>query len=263
MKNQIIILCLAFLATFSLTNCNETSDQKINLNDISLLELKDQVVSPEKAESDYYYGIGSRFAAISKTDLRNATTIFPFNSDLENEGIEAVNSTEIIIIENDKQTDRREYGDSENLSDAQKALFKSLDYSSNFSMRTNFTEKATTELGLEDKKYNPHYTVVPETQAYYLQGETAILSYLIENSKAETTNLDNKKVRPAKVYYTITKAGILTNVRMDRTTGYPVLDKKLTKLISEIPGQWEPAKNAKGETVAQEFAFTFGPKGGC
>lgn len=263
MKNLNTLLSLAILIVFNFTSCKESNDNELHLKDTALLEQGDQNMNPGIVESEYYYGIGSRFEAISKTDLDKITTIYPFNRAHENERIEKVNSTEIIIIENDRQTDKRYYGDSENLSDSQKALFKSLSYSKNFSFRTNFIEKSNNDTKLEEKKYNPHYTVVPETEALYIEGEEAIINYLIKNSKVETANLDNKKVRPAKIYYTITKKGTLENVHMDRTTGYPVLDTKLIELISKISGQWLPAKNSNGEFVAQEFAFTFGPKGGC
>ncbi|WP_299250911.1 hypothetical protein [uncultured Lacinutrix sp.] len=263
MKNQSIILSLSILITLSFTNCNNSSENTIALKDIAQLELADQNMKLGKAESEYYYGIGSRFEAITKTDLRNITTVFPFNRDHENEQIEKVNSTEIIIIENDRQTEKRTYGTSEKLNESQIALFKSLNYNNNFSIKTLFQEKDTDTLTSKEKKFNPHYTLTPEKEAVYVEGEDALLNYLIINTKEETANLDNKKVRPAKIYFTITKEGAIKHVRIDRTTGYPVLDKKLTKLITNISGQWEPAENNNGEIIEQEFAFTFGPKGGC
>ncbi|WP_034062333.1 hypothetical protein [Lacinutrix jangbogonensis] len=263
MKNQSTLLSLSIFIAFSFNNCKDSNESALNSKDTAQLELVDQNMKPGKAESDYYYGIGSRFEAISKTDLDNATTIYPFNRDHENERIEKINSTEIIIIENDRRTDRREYGRSENLTDGQKALFKSLDYSKHFSMKTLFKEKTTENIVLDEQKFNPHYTVVPEIEAFYIEGEDAIINYLIENSRVETLNLDSKKVRAAKIYFKISKKGTLKNVYMERTTGYPILNTKLIELISTIPGQWEPAKNSNGEIVEQEFAFTFGPKDGC
>lgn len=264
MKNQIIILCLSIVTAFSFTSCNYSTESQMDLKDTALLELNDQNMEPGKAESEYYYGIDSRFAPISKTDLHNATTIFPFNDDDENERIEKVNSTEIIIIKHNRRSHRREYGNSPNLTKAQKALFKSLDYGKHFSMKTLFQEKTTIELGIEEKKYNPHYTVVPETQATYIEGENALINYLKENTKTEIAALDGKKLNAIKVYFTITKNGTIDNVLTEElTTGYPKLDNKLKELISKTSGQWEPAKNAKGENIEQELTFTFGPKSGC
>ncbi|AUC82432.1 energy transducer TonB [Lacinutrix sp. Bg11-31] len=263
MKNQSTLLIFLIFIAFSFTNCKVSNESELNIKDTAQLESEDQNMTPGESESEYYYGISSRFEAISKTDLYNATTIFPFNRDHENEKIESVNSTEIIIIENDRQTEKRIYGTSEKLNESQKALFKSLDYNTHFSMKTLFQEKNTDALINEEKKFNPHYTITPEKEAVYTEGEDAILNYLIINSKEETANLDNKKVRPAKIYFTITKEGTIKHVRIDRTTGYSILDKKLTELISNIPGQWQPAKNNNGKIIEQEFAFTFGPKGGC
>jgi len=264
MKNNIIIFCLIIATAFSFTNCKNSNENKLNSKDTALLVLDTQISKTELSESEhYFYGIGSRFAAISKTDLENATTIYPFNSDDENERIAKINSTEIIIIENDRRTDKREHGDSENLTDAQKELFKSLDYSKHFSMKTLFEEKATEGKVLEERKYNPHYTITPEKQAVYIDGETALINYLIKNSRDQTANLDDNKVRAIKIYFTISKQGILKHVKRDRSTSFPELDKKLEELTNKIPGQWIPAENAKGEKVEQEFAFSFGNKRGC
>lgn len=263
MKNQIIILCLSIVATVSLTSCNYSNETKLGSKDIALLVLDNKNEDTPKAESEYYYGIGSRFAAISKTDLVNATTIYPFNNDEENERIDKVNTTEIIIIKHNRRSDRREYGNSQDLTKAQKELFKSLDYDKHFSMKTLFQEKSTDGEVLDERKYNPHYTVVPETQATYIKGEEALINYLIENTKDVTANLDNKKISANKVYFTITKEGLVENVSMHFSTNYPKLDNKLKALISNLPAQWNPAKNAKGEKVEQEIVFTFGPKGGC
>lgn len=264
MKNQIIILCLSITTVFSFTSCNNPIKTQLSTKNTSLLEIAVQNIKIEKAESDYYYGIDSRFAAISKTDLHNATTIFPFNTDEENESIDKVNSTEIIIIKNNRRSNRREYGDSQNLTKAQKELFNSLDYGRHFSMKTLFQEKPTKSKVLEEKKYNPHYTVVPEIQATYTEGKEALISYLIKNTKPETAIIDDKKLNAIKVYFTITKNGTIENVfTKELTTGYPILDSKFKTLINNTSGQWKPAKNTKGQNIAQELTFTFGPKDGC
>lgn len=263
MKNQNIILSLSIIITCSFTSCNNSNENITNSKDFAQLEVDDHNITPGKTESEYYYGIGSRFAPISKTDLDSATTIFTFNNDDENARIEKVNSTEIIIIEKDRRTDKREFGNSVNLTDAQKSFFKSLDYSKHFSMKTLFVEKNIDGSISEEKKYNPHYTIVPETQAFYTEGEDALINYLIKNTKTETANLSNKKIRANKVYFTITKEGFVENVTMHFSTNYPELDTKLKELIVNMPGKWQPAKNAKGETMEQELTFTFGPKGGC
>ncbi|WP_290696134.1 hypothetical protein [Lacinutrix sp.] len=67
MINQIIILYLSIVTTFSFTSCNNSSENQMHSKNVALLELED-IMKQRKTESKYYYGIDSRFATISKTE---------------------------------------------------------------------------------------------------------------------------------------------------------------------------------------------------
>lgn len=67
MINQIIILYLSIVTTFSFTSCNNSRENQMHSKNVALLELED-IMKQRKTESKYYYGIDSRFATISKTE---------------------------------------------------------------------------------------------------------------------------------------------------------------------------------------------------
>jgi hypothetical protein len=65
-------------------------------------------------------------------------------------------------------------------------------------------------------------------------------------------------LKPAKLFFTVTIKGSIKNVYLDRTSGYPDVDKTMIELISKVPSAWEPAQNTKGEKVDQELVVSFG-----
>jgi len=61
----------------------------------------------------------------------------------------------------------------------------------------------------------------------------------------------------AKIRFTISTEGEITNIRHDSISRYASIDKRMIKFLKKIPGEWQPAENAKGEKVEQDLVFTF------
>ena len=75
--------------------------------------------------------------------------------------------------------------------------------------------------------------------------------------------MTRRKWQAVKIAFTITENGTITNVNLDRTTGYPQLDFELKQLIKNVPGKWIPAKNQEGKNVEQELVMSFGLADSC
>ena len=114
---------------------------------------------------------------------------------------------------------------------------------------------------LEDTHWTPYLTIVPEKQAEYLKGKESLKKYLKESSEDARAHVIPEKLQPAKLYFTVTKNGTIADVRLDKSSNYPVVDKRMIDLITNLPGKWEPAENLKGEKVDQEFVISFGLMG--
>jgi hypothetical protein len=228
--------------------------------------LKHNNVNPKESKkvvySDVYYSIGPLFDPIKKSEIREIQSVNDFNTKKENKLIESYESTALIVIENERQSDIRQYGYSEALNAQQLELLNSLEVSSHFLMKTEFLKKNTKTGELEFAHYGPHYTIVPEKQAKYSKGNDALLSLIKKGNKENTANLDEDKLNFAKLHFTISKNGLLTNVFLDRSSGIVTIDEAMLNLITTAPGNWIPAENETGENVDQELVITFG-LGGC
>ena len=55
--------------------------------------------------------------------------------------------------------------------------------------------------------------------------------------------------------------GAVEQVKLERSSGYPAIDKVMIELIQNAPHKWSPATNAQGEAVDQELVISFGQLG--
>ena len=84
------------------------------------------------------------------------------------------------------------------------------------------------------------------------------MNYLEENSKDAIKNVKRNKLKPGKVRFIVTQNGAIENVRLESTSGYTAIDKKMLELIKLAPKEWSPARNSKGDKINQELVFSFG-----
>ena len=245
-------------------NNEEVFDDSI-LDDVPSFRsiLQNESVQNNKGEvfDDFIYDVGPRFSPIKKSDLDKAKSMSDFLSKDEKENIVTYKSVEVILIKNDIETYMREKGTSHMLTAAQLSLLQFSDYSTNFKIVADFQQRNPETGKLENNYTSPHLTIVPEKQADYEHGKDVLKKYLKENSKESREDIEPDKLQPAKLYFIVTKTGEVSNVRLDRTSNFPELDKKMIELISHLSGKWKPAQNSAGEQVDQELVVSFGLMG--
>jgi hypothetical protein len=251
------------MVIFSLVNWRQSATEAVKTsNELLAFDTQIQYGVKEKVYPDFFYDVDSRFMmTITKEALNKARSIRDFIPKDMTEPVVSYKSVSVVIFENNRQTAIHETGNSEVLTAAQIKLLRSFDYSTNFLIRADFFEKNTENGELKDNYFSPHMTIVPETQAVYIKGKSALIEYLKENSKVKTTIVEKKKLQPGKVFFTVTKKGTISNVGLLSTSGYPSIDDTMIELITKAPGKWEPAENSKGEKVDQELVFSFGLAG--
>lgn len=280
MKKSLIILCAVLimlsLTAFGVLNwkdskteayaksdlaVNTTTEEPINSNSNFKPPIGPILINYTEATiptEDFNYNVGPRFSPIKKGDIAKATSIEDFFSWEELWNIEILKSVEVIIIENDIQTQKRAIGYSKTLTKAQLELLQTANYATNFLIRIDYQEKNNTTGKLEYNYASPHLTIVPEKQAAYIEGKDALQNYLKENSKEARKEVDQNKLQAAKLYFTVTKEGHIENTRLDRTSNYPLVDKAMIELITKTNQKWKPAENEKGEKIDQELVVSFG-----
>ena len=215
----------------------------------------------KKIFEDFIYDVGPRFSPIKKETIDKATAIDDFFDEEQMQRIVNLTSTSVILFIDNKQSDIRATGDSFKLNEAQLKLLQSSNYSTNLIVRVDYQTIGEENGKLIDDYSTPHLTIVPQKQASYLFGKDAIKYYLKENSKEARIGVDPDKLKPAKLFFTVTKKGTIENIHLDSSSNYPVVDKKMIEIISNLPGEWEPAENTKGEKVDQELVVSFGLMG--
>lgn len=263
MKKIILFICIISLTTLGCLKPNNQESPTLDISVNESLAIKTKI--PEKVKkrifTNFIYDVGPRFSAIKKKDIDKATSIATFFDEKQLKSISSLKSVDIIIIKEDKRTDTKTTGNSYKLTKTQLKLLQSLDYSTNFLIRAEYQQLNKETGELEDSYSTPHLTIVPEKEASYSQGMDALKKFLKENSKKARINVDPEKLKPAKLYFTVSKNGDIENVKLDRSSGYPIVDKTMIELIYKTPGKWQPAENYKGEKVNQELVVSFGLMG--
>jgi len=262
MKKSILIFCIE-LTTLSLTafgfiNWADPATDNVETSRSKIGDFDKQIIN-DKAGPDFFYAVGSRYGGtITKEDLDKVRSMADFLPKEQIESIVSFHSVRIMFIDDSYESIVSETGESDVFNAAQIKLLQSAAYSTNILIRAEYQEKNRYTGALEDSYATPHLTVVPEKEAVYVSGNDALIEYLKENSKEQTTIVTEDKLQPGKVGFTITRNGTISNVKLSATSGYPSIDKTMIELITKAPGKWEPAANSKGEEVDQEFVFSFG-----
>lgn len=213
------------------------------------------------ANPDFFYAVGSRFmATVTKEKLHKSTSIsqiIPADADWTKYPIQFV-QVSILGDENEKS----ELGNDLVLNAAQTKLLKSINYSDNFRFTASCVGTVDGSGNIDPCDLAYYLTLIPEKEAEYSLGEEGLLTFLRQNSEAKTVNLSGDELQPGKVYFTITSNGTVSNVKLESTCGYPLIDETMIELLSKAPGKWISAENSKGENVDQTFVFSYG-KVGC
>ena len=208
---------------------------------------------------DLEYNIDSRFrATITKKDLNLATSVLDIVPKVAKDWWKvSFQTVTVAILQNSGETQAP--GEDKQLNAAQISLLRSADYSTNFYIKARSTTKHPETGRIEDYVY--YFTIVPEQEANYADGNDALLSYLNTSSKNLRASIEQDKLDSGRIYFTVAKTGDITNVKLDATCGYPLVDEALVKLVNNLPGKWHPATNPAGEKVNQELVLFFGRQG--
>jgi len=267
MKKNVIVfvtaLTIIILFAFGFNTKNDSVNKPVEISNSTL------ITSDKKIERDYnfsffpdfFYKVDTRFRGVKKGMVDNAKSVTDFLPKEHTQSIVSYKSVSVTILEDTKQTGIKETGTSELLTAAQIKLLRSTDYSTNILIRADYQNKNEHTGKLQNNYSTPYLTIVPEKQAMYENGKNALIEYLKENSKVETAYVQKNILQPGRLFFTVSKNGVISDVTLGATSGYPAIDKKMIQLMYEAPGKWKPAENLKGEKVDQELVFSFGEVG--
>lgn len=218
---------------------------------------------PIKLAEDFkfYYGIDNRFKGVPLHRLQAAVSIEDFLGDGYTAQISDYESVKLYKATDGKLSEDY-YSSSNNiLSEAQKDFFKTVTYGTDFNFDIQFFEQKD---GYEEPiadRVTPYLTVVPAIETYYKPGQDELIRYLRENNEPNTLGLNDKDILPARIRFVVNTQGKVEDISVIEASGLPRVDLNLVQLLKNLPGEWEPARNAKGEKVAQPLVLFFGNRG--
>ncbi|MGB0979655.1 MAG: hypothetical protein ACPGVV_09680 [Croceimicrobium sp.] len=271
-KITLLIIVLSFVAFTAFTgqpfekkielSLNEETDPKKSTKSADEQAYNNHVLndSLEAIEQEFYYNIGTRYGAIKKSELLSATHIVDiYKTDYELE-LADIKSIELSRVNVGRWEGPKLGGSEATFNEPQRQFIEELDFSDDFVVITNLVHE--NELNqLIPEMIAPHYTVVPEVQAYYIPGKRNLLNYIRSENAALIKDLSQDDIGAAAIFFTITKNGELRDIEVDRENTLPAIQLNLINLLKNLPGQWEAARNADGEKVDQRLMLFFGNQG--
>ncbi len=235
----------------------EIDPKVINDDELKPTDFDFKVLYDNEVKPNFYYAVASRFnATITKEDLQNAKSLQDIVPKGATEGVKSFKDVIISILPEDKATKIK--GKNEMLTPAQLELLQSVDYSTQFFIRGNFYQNKYGLSELEEDYLIYYMTVVPEKQASFKKGRTALMNYLRLKSAKEVAGTDVDDLKSGKIQFMITTDGTVSDVILESTSGYDSIDDKMIKLIKSMPGKWNAATDSKGEKVEQELVYSYG-----
>jgi hypothetical protein len=261
MKKRILVLSFIIVAVSIVVAKTYNSKETVMLTQVVAVEKTEENKKiKNKVFTDFIYEIGPRFTPITKSDLRALSTFNDYIGEEHASRIISFHSLQVMLMIGNEPSDQRIIGTSNEFTNEQLNFLYRLDYSTNLMMWADYKEKNAETGQIEDAHWTPYLTIVPEKQATYPHGIQALKDFLKENSQEtrDIAKVEPNKLQPAKLFFTVTKHGAIENIRLDRTSNYPTVDKKMMELIQMTPGQWQPAENELGEKVDQELVVSFG-----
>ncbi len=266
MKKSILIFCSVVIAlsltALGIVNWNEpTAVEPCSDTVHDELTVQEEEIAATGA-FDFFYDVDTRFImTITKQDLHALTSISGLLPENERQNIHSYDSVRVTVLDDVRHTDLSVSGNTETLTTEQLELLRSVDYSTNLYVRANYQIKNGASTQPYSSHSTPHITVVPEKQAVYAEGKDVLLKYLKYNSIHQTSVAREGNILAGKIYFTVDTFGMISEVYLASSSGFPSIDLHMTDLITRAPGKWEPAENEKGERVEQTLVYSFGSMG--
>lgn len=210
---------------------------------------------------------------LNRKKLFFASTIRPLGSYLENrqyiqkdfDRIIQYEMVEVITTQSGKAKSAR--GTSEKLTTEQRALLLSADPESTVKIKIRFVYKTPKENAPEAKSETNEgefqVRLVPDSEAEFPGGEKPMLSFFQNQISAIIARtIPGEIPGTTRVVFTINEKGQVENVGIPKASADSRIDKIILQAIKGMPKS-KPAKNTKGQSIKQEFRFSFGQNDGC
>lgn len=218
--------------------------------------------------SDYRYDLHASYSRIIKKDkVTGGNTLSEIVPGYPVNWISAYVSVEVSgtcngIVQSSLGTDER-------LTEEQKAILAAADPGSAVTVDVSYRYIEPVTHETENNRMHFSLTLIPEKEAEFPGGPGELKKYLDRNGVHKLLNPFAKngppfpdKAKQTVIRFSVNEKGEVTDPRIWKTSGNAGADGQLLQIIGRMP-RWEPAKDAKGKPVKQDFEFSIADGGGC
>lgn len=243
---------------------------RVGPDDYYFGDFKPQVKN-QSIEQELWYEVRGKYVLpTTKEYLKKAKLISDMIPHYPSKWIGSYKSVEIVALSNGKTVKASSPNDV--LSKEQLTLLQEVDLSTDINVYVKYTTVNAITNETENEQFHVLMTVIPSKQANYKEGYDEMIAYLRSSSSDEVLaylkNKNNKALdsetdrmyRPT-VFFMVNEDGNIQDVRVTKTSGSDYVDQSIMNMIREMP-KWNPAYNADGSSVKQNFEFSVG-KAGC
>jgi len=209
----------------------------------------------------FHFSLGSRFIATkTPTQLASALRVYDLIPPEAYWQTFELNYVELQEWSRDSMTWT---GNSVQLTEEMRNALGGFPISSNFRIAGTAKGELRHPPGRQPFEVVYYVTVVPETEAKHPLGLEGFAQAVRDASKAfiASATVDPYAVQSGRLSFEIDQTGQLTQLVLESSCGYLELDTLIASVVKEVPGSWEPARNASGIPVRQTFHLTFGSLG--
>jgi len=264
MKKHNLIIFFAGVACISLTAfafINMTAETATPCEPIEATTIIEQADLDPITPRGFIYGFHARFGTTFDLDaLASATVVTDLVEIQYVEEIRAYSNIQISTFNEDGTERIVAKSENEVLTQEQKKLLNSMDYTSSFFIVGDLMRAYDRMTILKDTLVT-YLSVAPTYQATYLAGEETLIRHLKVQSLDEVAKVDMAKLQQGMIRFRVTTEGTIASVNLSASSGFESLDQKFMEILLDLPSNWKAAVNFKGEKVEQELIYFFGQMG--
>lgn len=203
------------------------------------------------------------YISISKEELIKADNLADLNRHFKTSWVKEYISVEVLTIHNGVA--KKSISKCGALSEEQKSHMEQIDLGSTIAVAVTYLPENNLKNN-DPKNFDFTFTIDPESEATYMDGQSALLEYLKEKVSDQISDNSFERYDLAAIQFTVNESGEIVNPHIFDSLYQPyddeVVNTALLKAISEMPC-WKPAEYADGTKVKQDFIFTVGNMESC
>lgn len=255
------ILATITLSAFAYQNWTQKEDKLPTSKELTAVSSQHFLSSIEiTIPEDLVYNIDTRFIhKVTLNDLKKATSIIDIVPEKASKPLVDFGANKLGLILD--RGESIEMGNGKEFNQSQLKLLNKVDYSSDIYVNARCKITYDQQDAAENYDLVYYMTIIPEKQAEYTLGKEALIQEIKNKTKSHVTQIKKHLLEPGRVRFTVNTEGLVENVELGSTSGYPEVDELLIEIFNSLDNEWNPAINAQGEKVKQELVFFFGMQG--